>query len=67
MHQFLAATGNVEPDGWIYRDDGVRMEAKIYGLRTGIFGGSRNLIFNRFTGPGRVRIQTMHIHLPAAD
>jgi uncharacterized protein (AIM24 family) len=58
---------DVEPGGWIYRDDGVRMEQKVYGLRTGIFGGSGNLVFNRFTGPGRVGIQSMYVHLPTTD
>lgn len=58
---------DVEPGGWIYRDETVRMEQKVYGLRTGIFGGSGNLIFNRFTGPGRVGIQSMYVHLPTAD
>lgn len=58
---------DVEPGGWIYRDESVRMEQKIYGLRTGIFGGSGNLVFNRFTGPGRVGVQSMYVHLPTAE
>jgi uncharacterized protein (AIM24 family) len=58
---------DVEPGGWIFRDESVRMEQKVYGLRTGIFGGSGNLVFNRFTGPGRVGIQTMYVHLPTAE
>ena len=58
---------DVEPGGWIYRDEGVSMEQKLYGLRTGIFGGSGNLVFNRFTGPGRVGIQSMYVHLPTND
>jgi uncharacterized protein (AIM24 family) len=58
---------DIEPGGWIYRDESVRMEQQIYGLRTGIFGGSGRLIFNRFTGPGRVGVQSMYIHLPTAE
>jgi uncharacterized protein (AIM24 family) len=58
---------DIEPGGWIYRDESVRMEQKVYGLRTGIFGGSGNLVFNRFTGPGRVGVQSMYVHLPTAE
>jgi len=45
---------DVEPGSWIYRDESVGMDPQVYGLRTGMFGGSGNLVFNRFTGPGRV-------------
>jgi uncharacterized protein (AIM24 family) len=59
---------DVEPGGWIYRDESVRMDPQVYGLRTGIFGGSGQLVFNRFTGPGRVGIQSMYLHLgPSED
>jgi uncharacterized protein (AIM24 family) len=54
---------DVEPGSWIYRDESVRMEPQVCGLRTGIFGGTGNLIFNRFTGPGRVGIQSMYMDL----
>jgi len=58
---------DVEPGGWIYRDESVSMDIKVYGLRTGIFGGQGQLIFNRFTDPGKVGIQTMYIHMPTAE
>jgi uncharacterized protein (AIM24 family) len=58
---------DVEPGGWIYRDESVKMEIKIYGLKVGIFGGAGQLVFNRFTGPGRVAIQSMYLHLPTAE
>ncbi len=58
---------DVEPGGWIYRDESVQMSQQIYGLRTGIFGGAGNLIFNRFTGPGRVGIQSMYLYLPGGN
>ena len=58
---------DVEPGGWIYRDESVRMDPMVYGLRTGIFGGSGQLVFNRFTGPGRVGIQSMYMHLPTTE
>jgi hypothetical protein len=31
------------------------------GLKTGIMGGGGKLTWNRFTGPGRLAIQTMFI------
>lgn len=58
---------DVEPGGWVYRDESVQMDIKVFGLKTGIFGGAGNLVFNRFTGPGRVCIQSMYFHLPTAD
>jgi uncharacterized protein (AIM24 family) len=56
---------DVEAGGWIYRDESVDMQQKIYGLKTGVFGGSGNLVFNRFTGPGKVGIQSGYEHLPS--
>jgi uncharacterized protein (AIM24 family) len=58
---------DVEPGGWVYKDPGVNMEIKLVGLRMGILGGSGNLIFNRFTGPGRIGIQSMYLHMPTED
>jgi uncharacterized protein (AIM24 family) len=58
---------DVEPGGWVYKDPGVAMEIKMVGLRMGILGGAGNLIFNRFTGPGRIGIQSMYLHMPTDD
>jgi uncharacterized protein (AIM24 family) len=58
---------DVESGGWIYRDEAVRMEQTIYGLRTGILSGSGQLVFNRFTGAGRVGIQSAYVHLPTKE
>ena len=38
-----------------------------YGLKTGVFDGGGNLVFNRFTGPGRVGIQSGYEHLPTEN
>lgn len=54
---------DVEPGSWVYRDESVRMDPQVYGLRTGILGGTGNLVFNRFTGPGRVGIQSMYMDM----
>jgi uncharacterized protein (AIM24 family) len=43
------------------------MEPQVYGLRTGIFGGTGNLVFNRFTGPGRVGIQSMYMDMSTSS
>jgi uncharacterized protein (AIM24 family) len=56
---------DVEPGSWIYRDEGVRMDPQVYGLRTGMFGGGGNLVFNRFTGPGRIGLQSMYLDMSA--
>lgn len=58
---------DVEPGGWVYMDPEVRMRPAVYGLRTGMFAGVGELIFNRFRGPGRVGIQSMYVHLPSAE
>lgn len=55
---------DIEAGGWIYRDESVQMQQQVYGLKTGLLGGSGNLVFNRFTGPGRVGIQSAYVHLP---
>ncbi len=50
---------DVEAGSWLYRDSTVRMEAVTMGLKSGMFGGGGKLTWNRFTGPGRLGIQTM--------
>ena len=57
---------DIEPGGWLYKDPTVRMETKIDRLSSGLFGGM-NLIVNRFTGPGRVGIQSMYMHYPSTE
>lgn len=57
---------DIEPGGFLYKDVGVRLESKVQGMRTGLFGGS-SLVWNRFTGPGRLGIQTMYYHLPTEE
>jgi uncharacterized protein (AIM24 family) len=52
---------DVEPGGWIYKDPSVTMETKYQGLRTGILASAGQLVWNRFTGPGRVGIQSMYV------
>ena len=58
---------DVEPGGWIYKDPTVQMETQFQKLTTGLFASAGNLVWNRFTGPGRVGIQSMYVHLPTAE
>ncbi len=57
---------DVEPGGWIYKDPSVRMELETQGLATGLLASGGQIFFNRFTGPGRVGIQSMYYHPPVA-
>ena len=54
---------DVEPGGWLYKDETVQMETNVQRLSTGLLG-SMNLVTNRFTGPGRLGIQSMYVHMP---
>jgi uncharacterized protein (AIM24 family) len=58
---------DIEPGGWIYRDSSVQMAVQVFGLKTGVFSGGGNLAWNRFTGPGRVGIQSLYVHMPTSD
>ncbi len=49
---------DVEPGAWVYRDRSVGYDQKVFGLKTGFLGGGGSLVFNRFTGPGRVGLQS---------
>jgi uncharacterized protein (AIM24 family) len=52
---------DVEPGGWIYRDPSVQMQTQFQKLSTSIFASASSLMWNRFTGPGRVGIQSMYM------
>ena len=58
---------DVEPGGWIYKDSSVRMETQFQKFSMGLLAGSGQLFWNRFTGPGRVGIQSMYVNLAAAS
>jgi len=58
---------DVESGGWVYKDPSVRMETVVQQLSTGIFASAGQLVFNRFTGPGRLGVQSMYIHMPEAN
>jgi len=54
---------DVEPGGWLYKDASVQMTTNLQSLSTGLFG-SMNFVTNRFTGPGRLAIQSLYLHMP---
>src|SRR5437899_4590386 len=58
---------DIEPGGWVYRDHSVSMSQEVYGFKTGFLGGGGNLVFNRFSGPGRVGLQSMYYHPPLVE
>ncbi len=61
-------TIDIEPGGWVYRDHSVQMSQEVYGFKTGFLsGGGGNLVFNRFTGPGRVCLQSAYYHPPVQE
>ncbi|MHB8628846.1 MAG: AIM24 family protein [Aggregatilineales bacterium] len=58
----------VEPGGWLYKDVSVRMESNFQRLTAGLLGtGGFNFVTNRFTGPGRVGIQSMYVHYSSEE
>lgn len=58
---------DVEPGGWIFKDRSVQMETQFQKLSTGLFASAGQLVWNRFTGPGRVGLQSMYIHFETAE
>jgi uncharacterized protein (AIM24 family) len=58
---------DIEPGGWIYKDLSVRMDTQFQRLSTGLFASAGQIVWNRFTGPGRVAIQSMYMHMPTAE
>jgi uncharacterized protein (AIM24 family) len=57
---------DIEPGGWLYKDPSVQMQTIVDRLTSGLFGGM-NFIVNRFTGPGRVGIQSMYLHFATGE
>jgi len=67
---------DVEPGAWLWKDASVRMDTVTVlqsggggGLMgaLGAFVGGASLVMNRFTGPGRLGLQSMTYHEPQAE
>jgi uncharacterized protein (AIM24 family) len=53
---------DIEAGAWLYKEPTVRVDTIVDRLAGGPFGGHMNMIVNRFTGPGRVGVQSMRAH-----
>ena len=58
---------DIEPGGWVYKDRSVQMDTQFQRFSQGLFASSGQIVWNRFTGPGRVGLQSMYVHLPTAE
>jgi len=54
---------DIEPGGWVYKNPSVHMETVFQRFTTGLFASAASLTWNRFTGPGRIGLQSMYVHL----
>jgi uncharacterized protein (AIM24 family) len=58
---------DIEPGGWVYKDHTVRMETEFQRFSTGLLASAGQLVWNRFTGPGRVGVQSMSMPIQTAE
>ncbi|HET9741732.1 MAG TPA: AIM24 family protein [Terriglobales bacterium] len=58
---------DIEPGGWIHKDRTVQMETQFQRLSTGMFASAGQIVWNRFTGPGRIGIQSMYLHMASGE
>lgn len=54
---------DIEPGGWIYKDCSVNMQTTAQRLSAGLLASAGQMVWNRFTGPGRIGLQSMYVHL----
>jgi len=58
---------DIEPGGWIYKERTVQMQTMFQKLSTGFFASAGQLCWNRFTGPGKIALQTMYYHMESGE
>ena len=58
---------DIEPGGWIYKERTVQMQTMFQRLSTGLFASAGQLVWNRFTGPGKIALQTMYCHMEGGE
>ena len=58
---------DIEPGGWIYKNSTVQMETMFQKLSTGIFASAGRICWNRFTGPGKIALQSMYFHMEGGE
>jgi len=54
---------DIEPGGWIYKDRTVTMQTMFQKLSTGLFASTGQIVWNRFTGLGKIALQSMYFHM----
>lgn len=52
---------DIEPGAWLYKSPQLKMDTKIQKLSTIFFAGGY-VVMNRFTGPGRIALQSMNLY-----
>jgi uncharacterized protein (AIM24 family) len=58
---------DIEPGGWIYKDCSVGMETICQRFTAGFFGSAGQMFWNRFTGPGKIALQSMYCHMETGE
>jgi len=58
---------DIEPGGWVYKEQGVQMQTMFQKLSTGIFASAGQICWNRFTGPGKIALQSTYYHMESAE
>jgi len=58
---------DVEPGAWIYKDRNLKMETIVQKLSTEFMANDGRLISSRFTGPGRIGLQSDYVHVGAPE
>ncbi len=62
----VGETLDLESGGFFYKNASVQMPTNSMRLRSGLFGGF-TFMMNRFTGPGRLGIQSMPFHISSGE
>lgn len=58
---------DIEPGGWIYKDRSVQMQTICQKFTAGFFGSAGQMFWNRFTGPGKIALQSMYYHMETGE
>jgi uncharacterized protein (AIM24 family) len=58
---------DIEPGGWVYKTPSVGMETIFQRLSTGLFASAGQIAWNRFTGPGKIALQSMYVHMATGE
>ena len=58
---------DIEPGGWIYKEQTVQMQTMFQKLSTGFFASAGQIVWNRFTGPGKIALQSMYCHMEGGE